>query len=159
MRRILALDVGEKRIGVAVSEETETLARPLTTIMRASRREDFRRIAQLVTEQGAGRVVAGYPRSLGGTEGPQAQRVRRYVEALAATLPVPVELWDERYTTAEAMARLCDVNRRRPRDRGRLDAAAAAVLLQDYLDAHRQPHAALPQGRVTQDRMRNTEYE
>jgi putative pre-16S rRNA nuclease len=135
MARTLALDIGEKRIGVAVGDETGTLARPLTTISRASKRQDFERIARLVTEQSAERVIAGYPRSLSGDEGPQAQRVRRYVEALAMTLPVPVELWDERYTTVEATDRLHEAKRRRPRDRGQLDAAAAAIILQDYLDA------------------------
>jgi putative Holliday junction resolvase len=135
MGRILALDVGERRIGVAVSDETGTLARPLTTITRASKREDFECIARLVIEQGAERIIAGYPRSLSGDEGSQAQRVRRYIKALAATLPVPIELWDERYTTVEATERLNDANRRRPRDRGQLDAAAAAIILQDYLDA------------------------
>ena len=139
MSRTLALDIGEKRIGVAVGDETGTLARPLTTIARASKRQDFERIAGLVAEQGAGRVIAGYPRSLSGDEGPQAQRVRRYVEALALTLPVPVELWDERYTTVEATDRLREAKRRRSRDRGQLDAAAAAIILQDYLDAHRPP--------------------
>lgn len=137
MARILALDIGEKRIGVAVSDETGTLARPLAAIVRASKREDFERIARLVAEQKAGRVIAGYPRSLSGDEGPQAQRVRRYVEALAATLLVPVELQDERYTTVEAQERLHVAGRRRPRDRGQLDAAAAAIILQDYMDAHR----------------------
>jgi putative Holliday junction resolvase len=137
MGRILALDVGEKRIGVAVSDETGTLARPLTTLTRASKREDFERVARLAAEQGAERVVAGYPRSLAGDEGPQARRVRRYVEALATTLPAPVELWDERYTTVEAQERLQEAQRRKLRDRGQLDAAAAAIILQDYLDAHR----------------------
>lgn len=137
MGRILALDVGEKRIGVAVSDETGTLARPLTTLTRASKREDFERIARLAAEQGAERVVAGYPRSLAGDEGPQARRVRRYVEALATTLPAPVELWDERYTTVEAQERLQEAQRRKLRDRGQLDAAAAAIILQDYLDARR----------------------
>ena len=135
MARTLALDIGEKRIGVAVGDETGTLARPLTTIVRASKRQDFERVARLVTEQSAERVIAGYPRSLSGDEGPQAQRVRRYVEALAITLRVPVELWDERYTTVEATERLHEAKRRRPRDRGQLDAAAAAIILQDYLDA------------------------
>jgi putative Holliday junction resolvase len=136
---MLALDIGDRRIGVAVSDETGTLARPLTTIRRASRREDFERIARLAAEQGVCRVIAGYPRSLSGDEGPQAQRVRQYVQALAVTLPMWVELWDERYTTVEAAQRLMDSKRRRPRDRGQLDAAAAAILLQDYLDAHRAP--------------------
>ena len=157
MARTLALDIGEKRIGVAVGDETGTLARPLTTIMRASKRQDFERIAKLVTEQSAERVVAGYPQSLSGDEGPQAQRVRRYVEALATTLPVPVELWDERYTTVEATDRLHEANRRRPRDRGQLDAAAAAVILQDYLDAHRPPLAN--EMRTTENRTRDTEHE
>jgi putative pre-16S rRNA nuclease len=157
MGRILALDVGEKRIGVAVSDETATLARPLTTITRASRREDFGRIAQLTAEQGAERVVAGYPLSLSGLEGPQAQRVRRYVEALAQGLSVPVEMWDERYTTVAATERLRDASPRRRRDRGQLDAAAAAVLLQDYLDAHRP--ALIERQQLDKDDMRHTEYE
>jgi putative Holliday junction resolvase len=155
--RTLALDIGEKRIGVAVGDETGTLARPLTTIARASKRQDFERIARLVTEQSAERVIAGYPRSLSGDEGPQAQRVRRYVEALAITLRVPVELWDERYTTVEAKERLHEAKRRRPRDRGQLDAAAAAIILQDYLDAH---HPLLAdERRTTESGTRDTERE
>jgi len=160
MGRTLALDVGEKRIGVAVCDETGTLARPLMTITRASKREDFERIARLVVEQQAERVVAGYPRSLSGDEGPQARRVRRYVESLAAALSMPVELWDERYTTVEAQERLREATPRRatkPRDRGRLDAAAAAIILQDYLDA-RRPSLA-DEGRTTGDGIRDTEHE
>ena len=157
MGRILALDVGEKRIGVAVSDETATLARPLTTITRASKREDFGRIARLAVEQGAERIVAGYPRSLSGAEGPQAQRVRRYVEALARGLSVPVEMWDERYTTVVASERLRDARPRQRRDRGQLDAAAAAVLLQDYIDARRL--TLMDSERLTKDEIRNTEYE
>lgn len=139
MGRILALDIGDRRIGVAVSDELGRLARPLLAITRASKREDFERIARLVAEHTAERIVAGHPRNLSGDEGPQAQRVRRYVEALAAVLPVPVALWDERLTTVEAQARLLAAGKRtlRGRDRGQLDAAAAAVILQDYLDAHR----------------------
>ena len=158
MGRILALDIGDKRIGVAVSDELGLLARPLLTITRASKREDLERVTRLVTGHQAEHVVAGYPRSLSGDEGPQAQRVRRYVEALAAVLPVPIELWDERLTTVEAQRRLLDAGRRKPRDRGQLDAAAAAVILQDYLDAHRPP--VLDEGplRVTQDKIRNTEH-
>jgi len=135
--RLLALDIGDKRIGVAVCDDLGQLARPLATITRASKREDFERVAQWVSELQVERVIAGYPRSLAGDEGPQARRVRRYAQALAATLTVPVELWDERYTTVEATQRLFDAGRRRPRDRGQLDAAAAAVILQDYLDARR----------------------
>jgi putative Holliday junction resolvase len=157
MGRMLALDIGEKRIGVAVSDETETLARPLTTIMRASRREDAEHIARLVTEQSAVRLIAGYPRSLSGDEGPQAQRVRRYVQALAAALPVPVELWDERYTTVEASERLLEAKPgRRKTRRGQLDAAAAAIILQDYLDAHRSPWT--DEGLAVTDETRHTDW-
>ncbi len=134
---MLALDIGDRRIGVAVSDESGTLARPLSTITRASKREDFERIGRFASEQAVERVIAGYPLSLSGDEGPQARRVRRYVEELALTLPMPVELWDERYTTVEAAERLRDSSRRRRGDWGQLDAAAAAILLQDYLDAHR----------------------
>ena len=154
---MLALDIGEKRIGVAVSDETETLARPLTTITRASRREDTEHIARLVMEQSAVRLIAGYPRSLSGDEGPQAQRVRRYVQALAAALPVPVELWDERYTTVEASERLLEAKpgRRKTRGRSQLDAAAAAIILQDYLDAHRLPW--IDEGLATTHETRHTD--
>ena len=159
MGRMLALDIGEKRIGVAVSDETGTLARPLTTLTRASQREDCERIARLVTEQNVERVIAGYPRSLSGDEGLQAQRVRRYAQALAATLPVPVELWDERYTTVEASERLLEAKpgRRRSRDRGQLDAAAAAIILQDYLEAHRAPWT--DEGPTTKGEIYHTDYE
>jgi putative Holliday junction resolvase len=135
MARLIALDIGDRRIGVAVCDEAGLLARPLTTITRASRREDFERIVRLVAEHQAVRVIAGYPLSLSGEQGAQALRVRRYAAALAAALSVPVELWDERYTTVEATERLRESGRRRPRDRGQLDAAAAAIILQDYLDA------------------------
>ena len=136
MAHTLALDIGDRRIGVAVCDELGQLARPLATITRASKREDFERVARLVAELQVERVIAGYPRSLAGEAGPQARRVRRYAQALAAALTVPVELWDERYTTVEAAERLRESSRRRPRDRGQLDAAAATVILQDYLDAH-----------------------
>ena len=136
MARTLALDIGDRRIGVAVCDELGQLARPLATITRASKREDFERVARLVADLQVERVIAGYPRNLRGEAGPQARRVRRYAQALAAALTVPVELWDERYTTVEATQRLLDAGRRTERDRGQLD-AAAAVILQDYLDARR----------------------
>jgi putative Holliday junction resolvase len=137
--RILALDVGERRIGVAVSDPGGSLARPLRTLKRGSRQEDFAAIAELVTEQGAGLIVVGRPLSLDGTEGPQARRVARYAEALGAHLPVRVALWDERYTTMEAQEILrarSKGRRRRTRVAGEVDAIAAAVILQAYLDSN-----------------------
>ena len=138
--RVLALDMGERRVGVAISDPTGTVARPLQTLVRGSREEDFAAIAGLVAEYGVGLVVVGRPLSLDGTEGPQARRVIRYVEALAARLPIRVVLWDERFTTAAAQEILRQSRgkkkRRQARSAGEVDAIAAAVILQSYLDSN-----------------------
>jgi putative Holliday junction resolvase len=134
--RILALDVGERRIGVAVSDPMGIVARPVATVERASREEDFAAINALVDKHQAELVVVGLPLTLRGEVGPQAQTIKRYAEALEQELAVPMKLWDERYTTASAE----DVLRRR-KDAGRrggkrgIDAVAAAFILQTYLDS------------------------
>ena len=132
--RVIALDVGERRIGVAVSDPTGTLATPHTVIQRRSKVEDFAAVAHLVAELEVERVVVGLPLSLNGEVGPQARRVTRYAQALAQTLDIPVELYDERYSTVTADALLAEGGRKR---RVHIDAAAAAVILQDYLDSQR----------------------
>lgn len=143
--RILALDVGDRRIGIAVSDPTGLIARPLRVLERRSKKEDFAVIAALVAEYGAERVVVGRPLTPRGREGRQARRVAGYARALAEALPVPVELWDERYTTVAAEEILRETRkpsaRREKRD---LDAVAAAVLLQDYLSAHARTNVPLP---------------
>jgi putative Holliday junction resolvase len=133
--RILALDVGERRIGVAVSDLTATVARPLHTIERASRVEDFATINAVVDEQEARLVVVGLPLTLRGEIGPQAQWIERYAEALAETLSVPIEMWDERYSTLDAEEILQRGGRKRRRGQDDIDAIAAAVILQGYLDS------------------------
>jgi len=133
MSRLLALDIGDKRIGVAISDESRLLARPLTTIARASKREDFEAIARLVAAHNVERLIVGLPRTLRGEEGPQAQRVRRYVEALSSAIDAPIAFQDERYTSVEAKERLAGSSRRRRAKRD-IDAAAAAIILQDYLN-------------------------
>ncbi len=135
--RILALDLGERRIGVAVSDPSGTIARPLGVIPRRSRAEDFAAIAALVAEHGAEQVVVGRPLTLRGEVGPQARWVEDYARALAEALPVPVELWDERYTTTTAEVILETVRPPSKRRRGDVDAVAAAVILQDFLEARR----------------------
>jgi putative Holliday junction resolvase len=127
--RVLALDVGERRIGVAVSEGL--LATPHGVIHRRSKAQDFAAVARLVAELGAEKVVVGLPLSLNGDVGPQARRVMRYAQALARALPVPVELYDERYSTVTADELLAEGGRKRRRTP--IDAAAAAVILQEYL--------------------------
>ena len=137
--RILALDMGERRVGIAVSDPTGTIARPLRTLVRGSREEDFAAITALVAEHDVELVVVGQPLSLDGAEGPQARRVARYAEALAARLPVPVVAWDERFTTVAAEEILRQNRRkkkRQARTRGEVDSIAAAVILQGYLDSH-----------------------
>jgi putative Holliday junction resolvase len=133
--RILALDVGERRIGVAVSDPTQTLARSLLVLDRRRVGSVMERVGTLVQEQGVQRVVVGYPLSLGGGVSAQTERVRLFAEALAQALDVPVELWDERYSTVEAESILRGRGLRSLKRRRWVDATAAAVILQDYLDA------------------------
>ena len=146
--RTLCLDVGERRVGVAVSDLEGRLASPLMVITRREPGRDFRRIAELAREHEAQRVVVGLPRTLAGEIGPQARRVQRWSQRLACYLDVPIVFADERYSTAEAARRLSAAREdlramTRPPSRGHgmrrrrgttLDAAAAAVILQDFLD-------------------------
>src|SRR5512147_3003469 len=125
---MLALDVGEKRIGVALCDETQTLARPLLTLNRASKKEDFARLDALCREHAIEQVIVGLPKTLRGEEGPQAQRVRRYASELQAALNLPIEFWDERFSTAEARDLIIGHALTRKNE---IDAIAAAVILQD----------------------------
>lgn len=130
--RIMALDVGERWIGVAVSDPTGTLATPHTIIQRRSKAADFAAVSRLAAELKVARIVVGLPLSLNGQMGPQARRVARYARALAQALDVPVELYDERYSTVTAEELLAESGRKR---RASIDAAAAAIILQDYLES------------------------
>ena len=132
--RSVCLDVGERRIGVAVSDEEGWLASPLMVVERRGAPRDFARIAALVDDQRGERLVVGLPRTLDGAIGPQARRVQRWTTRLQEHVTVPIVYWDERYSTAEAARLLAARPARRPPG---IDAAAAAVILQDYLDANR----------------------
>ena len=137
--RILGLDVGERRVGVAISDPTGTVVRPLQTLVQSSREKDLAAVAALVDEHDVGLVVVGQPLSLDGTEGPQARRIARYALALAEHLSVPVVSWDERFTTVAAKEILSRNRSRKKRQharvKGQVDAIAAAVILQSYLDS------------------------
>lgn len=140
--RLLALDVGERRVGVAVSDRGGLIATPLTVIRRRSKMEDFATVATLLAEQGAERIVVGHPLNADGSAGPQARRVERYVAALIEALKleglsVPVVMWDEHGSTQRAQELMIRAGRSAKDRRQRIDAAAAAVILQDYLDEHR----------------------
>ena len=131
--RVLALDLGERRIGVALSDSLGLLATPLTVLKGKSREAELAFIVELVRKHQVEQVVVGYPRSLNGTIGPQAQRVEKYVERLRAHLQVPVILWDEQFSTVQAEQLMRETGQRVQRES--IDAAAAAVILQSYLDA------------------------
>jgi putative Holliday junction resolvase len=137
--RILGLDIGERRVGVAISDPTGTVVRPLPTLIRGSREEDIAAITALVEEHDVELIVVGQPLSLDGTEGSQARRVARYALVLTEHLDVPVVSWDERFTTVVAEEILSQnrskKKRRRARAKGQVDAIAAAVILQSYLDS------------------------
>jgi putative holliday junction resolvase len=122
---VLALDYGAARTGVAVSDATGTLARPVCVIERAASEAGLRRLAELVVEEGAERVVVGLPLTLRGERGAQAVETERFMEALRRVVSVPVDAFDERFTTALAASA--------PPSRAGEDARAAAHLLESYL--------------------------
>ena len=144
--RILAIDPGEKRIGVAAADLRTRVAIPVTTIDAGA--DPVEAVTRLAREQDAQELVVGLALSLSGALGPQAQRAQALADALAGRLDIPVHTWDERLTSAEARHRLPQSGRRsaRPgasarkrRPKGDLDATAAAIILQAYLDSQRGP--------------------
>ena len=138
----MALDVGDRRIGVALSDPTGMLATPLTAVDRiAAKPSDIDEILRIAREQGAESIIVGLPLTLSGAEGDQARSVRGFVADLSARAGLPVDTVDERLSTVQAQRMMRESGSSRSRDRGRLDASAAAVILQAYLDAQRQARA------------------
>ena len=135
--RILALDLGERRIGVAVSDPTGLLATPLKAIDLTRSPSAVSEVIRLVEEYEACEIVVGLPISLSGRSGTQVQRAKRFVDALADQTSVPVVLRDERYTSVQAERLLREAGRQPSRDKGRVDSAAAALILQSLLDSRR----------------------
>ena len=137
--RVLALDVGERRVGVAVSDPSKTVARPLCTLERGADAEHFAEIDELVIEHAVELVIVGQPLTLRGEVGVQAQRVQQYALALAEKLSAPVQMWDERYSTVTA-EEILQHGRKKTRNNIRkrkeeVDSIAAAVILQSFLDS------------------------
>jgi putative Holliday junction resolvase len=129
---ILGLDVGEKRIGVALAEGL--LAIPLTVIDRRVEETDMELIMALVEEYRAERIVVGLPRLMNGDIGTQAEEVLSFSGALAQHVDIPVDTWDERLSTVTAERLLIDTGMKRKKRKGKIDAMAAAIILQAYLD-------------------------
>lgn len=133
--RILGLDYGEKRIGVALCDELGLTAQALTTIIRKSWRIDVEAIANLVKTHGVEKIVIGYPLRLDGTEGIQCEKVVRFARRLEAALGIPIIKWDETLSTKEAEEILArsGVHPRKRKDK--VDRLAASLILQSFLDA------------------------
>jgi putative Holliday junction resolvase len=136
--RIVALDVGDARIGVAVSDPTGLLASPHSIVVR-KQGDPLGKIAQLVRDQQSARVLVGLPRNMDGSQGPQAAKVKRFAEELRRLLPgTEFVYWDERRTTMEARANRRAAGKRKSQRAAPVDHEAAAVLLQSFLDRLRQ---------------------
>ncbi|HOU77383.1 MAG TPA: Holliday junction resolvase RuvX [Syntrophales bacterium] len=133
--RTLCLDYGEKRIGVAVSDETGTIAQPLTVIFRKNRRHDLAALSELAARYRPERIVIGYPVRLDGAEGIQCEKVNRFAALLSAHLQVSIELWDESLTTREAEEILRRSGLKREKRKDSVDKIAASIILQNYLNA------------------------
>ena len=141
--RVIGIDLGDRRIGVAVSDATGTLARPLKTIQGGSSEQAAialirATIDELAQDDEVACIVVGLPTRLDGSDSDQTPKVRKFVQRLAAEVDVPVVMQDERLSSHEAEARLAATERDWRKRKAQLDAAAAAVILQDYLDQVRQ---------------------
>jgi putative holliday junction resolvase len=134
--RVLGLDLGDVRIGVAISDPDRRLALPLGTVHVGRPPGELKAIASLVGESDVTLVVVGDPRSLSGARGPRSHLAAEFAAALAAFLPVPVELQDERLSSAEAERALRHAGARGKEVRKQVDRSAATVILQAWLDAH-----------------------
>ena len=133
--RILSLDHGTRRIGVAVSDELHIIATPLEYIAAEPMEKVIARLLQLIREKEVEFILIGMPRNMDGTYGPAAQKVQDFIAALQPDITTPVKLWDERLTSVMANRALLQGNVRRQDRKQKVDKMAAAILLQSYLDS------------------------
>jgi putative Holliday junction resolvase len=132
--RILALDHGTKRIGVAVSDETKTIAQPLEYIPAEPFVDFLKRLRELLIAREIDLVLIGLPRNMDGSYGPAAQKVEAFVAVLRTAITIPIKMWDERLTSTMANQVLIQGGVRRDKRKEKVDKMAAAILLQSYLD-------------------------
>jgi putative Holliday junction resolvase len=133
--RVLAIDHGSKRIGIAVSDELKMIAQPLEFIPAEPFAAFLVRLNELISDKEVESILVGLPRNMDGSYGPAAQKVQDFVTALKGALSVPIKTWDERLTSAQANRLLIQGNVRRDKRKEKVDAMAAAILLQSYLDS------------------------
>ena len=142
MPRILAVDHGTRRIGLAVSDPSGTISMPLRTVAVRGDAQAARDVASAARETQAETIVVGLPLNMDGTSGPAAEHARRFADAVGAAAGVPVVLWDERLTTRMAERMLVEADVRRARRKEVIDKLAAQAILESYLDS--LPHAPIP---------------
>ncbi|WP_134700076.1 Holliday junction resolvase RuvX [Ammoniphilus sp. YIM 78166] len=132
--RIMGLDLGDKTIGVAISDEMGWTAQGIETIKRENLKSDLNRLAQLIAEYGVTEVVVGLPKNMNGTIGPRGELCQAFAKTVENSLNIPVRMWDERLTTmaAEKMLVAADVSRKKRKQV--IDKMAAVMILQGYLD-------------------------
>lgn len=133
--RILAIDPGTKRIGIAISDELTVIAQPLEYIPAEPFASFLTRLGSLLRLKEVGLIVVGMPRNMDGSYGPAALKVQSFVTALKGAVSVPIKTWDERLTSAQANRLLIQGNVRRAKRKEKVDQMAAAILLQSYLDS------------------------
>jgi len=133
--RILALDYGTKRIGVAMSDELKIIAQPLEYILREPFDACLARLKEILRERDVELILVGMPRNMDGSFGPSAEAVKEFVASLGEAFETPIKTWDERLTSTQANRVLLQGNVRRQERKQKVDQTAAAILLQSYLDS------------------------
>ena len=135
--RIMGLDVGDKTIGVAVSDLMGLTAQGVKTIKRVGKKKDIEALKEIIKERQVNKMVSGLPKNMNGTLGPQGEKVIKFCELLEEETGIKIEYWDERLSTVAAERTLIQGNVRRENRKGVIDMVAAVIILQGYLDRQR----------------------
>ena len=136
--RVMAIDWGEVRLGLAMSDETQTIAQGFDVYERRSISDDIAHLARVIDDHNVDRVVVGVPVHMDGSHSPQTEQARAFVNQLEATLAVPIEVMDERLTTSEAERSLLEADLSRQKRKTKRDQLAATLILQRYLERQRR---------------------
>ncbi len=136
--RVLAIDSGSKRIGLALSDETATIGQPLEFVPAEPLAQALQRVADIVRDRQVGQIVVGMPRNMNGTYGPAAEKTRAFIAALREVVAAPIKTWDERLTSTQANRYLIASGMSREKRKTKVDQTAAAILLQSFLDSENQ---------------------
>ncbi len=135
--RIMGLDVGDKTIGVAVSDLMGLTAQGVKTVKRIGKKKDIEALKEIIAERQVNKIVSGLPKNMNGTLGPQGEKVIKFCELLESETNIKIEYWDERLSTVAAERTLIQGNVRRENRKGVIDMVAAVIILQGYLDRQR----------------------